>query len=100
LEVVFNSQSHQFDFYINGLLAASNTGGDSINMNAVILNSYNYGQDGTNYSVHWHNGALPTKDQCMNNGWKTLVDASNKPFKNQGDCVSYVATNGKNKANG
>ncbi|HSX43925.1 MAG TPA: hypothetical protein VLE69_01325, partial [Candidatus Saccharimonadales bacterium] len=41
-----------------------------------------------------------TKDQCKDNGWQTLADINNRPFKNQGDCVSYVATNGKNKANG
>lgn len=37
-------------------------------------------------------GNLPTsKDQCKNGGWMTF-----KVFKNQGDCVSYVATGGKN----
>lgn len=37
--------------------------------------------------------AMPsTKDQCMSNGWKSYGTT----FKNQGDCVSYVATNGKN----
>ncbi|HMG72375.1 MAG TPA: hypothetical protein VK582_02655 [Pyrinomonadaceae bacterium] len=34
------------------------------------------------------------KDQCKNDGWKTLVRANNTPFKNQGDCVSYT-NNGK-----
>jgi hypothetical protein len=35
---------------------------------------------------------LPTsKNQCANSGWKTYGI-----FKNQGDCVSFVATNGKN----
>jgi hypothetical protein len=35
---------------------------------------------------------LPTsKDQCKNGGWKTFG-----VFKNQGDCVSFVATKGKN----
>jgi hypothetical protein len=35
---------------------------------------------------------LPTtKAQCQNNGWKTFPG-----FKNQGDCISYVATKGKN----
>ena len=35
---------------------------------------------------------LPTtKEQCFNNGWQAF-----KVFKNQGDCVSYVATKGKN----
>ena len=38
--------------------------------------------------------AAPTsKDQCTTGGWKTFGN-----FKNQGDCVSYVATGGKNAA--
>ena len=42
--------------------------------------------------------ATPTsKDQCKNGGWQNsnLVDASGNPFKNQGDCVSFVASGGK-----
>jgi hypothetical protein len=36
---------------------------------------------------------LPTsKDQCMNGGWRTYGI-----FNNQGDCVSFVATDGKNQ---
>lgn len=36
--------------------------------------------------------ASPTsKDQCKNNGWQAFGN-----FKNQGDCVSFVATKGKN----
>jgi len=36
--------------------------------------------------------ALPTdKDQCKDGGWETFG-----VFKNQGDCVSFVATGGKN----
>jgi hypothetical protein len=39
---------------------------------------------------------LPTtKDQCKNGGWKTYG-----VFKNQGDCVSFVATKGKNQPSG
>jgi hypothetical protein len=35
---------------------------------------------------------LPTsKDQCKNGGWRAFG-----VFKNQGDCVSFVATKGKN----
>ena len=35
---------------------------------------------------------LPTsKDQCKNGGWKTYG-----VFKNQGDCVSFVASGGRN----
>jgi hypothetical protein len=39
-----------------------------------------------------------SKGQCKQGGWRSLVDASKTPFKNQGDCVSYVATGGKNPA--
>jgi hypothetical protein len=39
--------------------------------------------------------ALPTSmDQCMNGDWKNFGST----FKNQGDCVSFVATGGKNPA--
>jgi hypothetical protein len=39
---------------------------------------------------------LPTsKDQCRNGGWKTYG-----VFKNQGDCVSFVATGEKNQPSG
>jgi hypothetical protein len=41
-----------------------------------------------------------SKDACKNDGWKTLQDANGHSFKNQGDCVSYVATGGKNQGNG
>ena len=36
-----------------------------------------------------------TKDQCKNGGWRTVPQ-----FKNQGDCVSFVATGGKNPPTG
>jgi choice-of-anchor C domain-containing protein len=39
---------------------------------------------------------VSTKADCMDGGWQTVVDAQGKGFKNQGDCVSYVATDGRN----
>ena len=40
--------------------------------------------------------SLPTsKDQCKNGGWQSYG-----VFKNQGDCVSFVATGGKNPPRG
>jgi choice-of-anchor C domain-containing protein len=36
------------------------------------------------------------KSDCMDGGWQTLADVDGNGFKNQGDCVSYVATGGKN----
>ncbi|MGH7175386.1 MAG: choice-of-anchor C family protein [Minisyncoccia bacterium] len=44
--------------------------------------------------------AATTKAQCMNSGWQTLTDIHGNHFKNQGDCVSYVATGGKNQGSG
>ncbi len=49
--------------------------------------------------ISWQ--TVPTsKNQCMNGGWQNYTDSNGTRFKNQGDCVSYVATGGKNKANG
>jgi len=36
------------------------------------------------------------KSDCMNGGWQTLADSAGNGFKNQGDCVSFVATGGRN----
>jgi hypothetical protein len=41
--------------------------------------------------------APTSKDQCKNGGWQTFTNPS---FKNQGDCVSFVATGGKNPPSG
>lgn len=42
---------------------------------------------------------VPTsKSDCFHGGWTTLTDSSGTSFKNQGDCVSYVATRGRNLA--
>jgi len=42
-------------------------------------------------------GPPTSMDQCKNGGWQQF---NNPSFKNQGDCVSYVATHGKNPGNG
>lgn len=40
---------------------------------------------------------LPTsKDECKKNRWRNFGDT----FKNQGDCVSFVVTNGQNPPSG
>ena len=41
-----------------------------------------------------------TKDDCKKGGWQSLTDHNGTPFRNQGDCVSYVATGGRNLADG
>jgi choice-of-anchor C domain-containing protein len=33
---------------------------------------------------------------CKDDGWQAMTDGQGNGFKNQGDCVSYLATDGKN----
>jgi len=37
-----------------------------------------------------------TKSDCKQDGWQTMLDTAGNQFKNQGDCVSFFATGGKN----
>lgn len=55
--------------------------------------------NGTTYNFEPFQAATD-KDQCKGGGWATLTDTNGNHFKNQGDCVSYVATGGKNQAAG
>jgi hypothetical protein len=50
--------------------------------------------NGTTYNFEPYQVAND-KDACKKDGWKNLTDANGNPFKNQGLCVSYVASNGK-----
>lgn len=52
--------------------------------------------DAPNGTVAFKITATPAL-QCMKGGWANF---NNPSFKNQGDCVSFVATGGKNTANG
>jgi hypothetical protein len=41
--------------------------------------------------------AVPTTtEQCKDGGWRLYTENGGMPFKNQGDCVSYAATGGRN----
>ena len=40
--------------------------------------------------------SVPVKDDCKDGGWQSMIDTAGNSFKNQGDCVSYFATKGKN----
>ena len=64
----------------------------SYNVEADLVNF-----NGTTYNFEPYVVATD-KDQCKNGGWMTVTDGSGNHFKNQGDCVSYVATGGKNQA--
>ena len=52
--------------------------------------------DNVTLSTVTRSPVLPSsKDQCTKNGWQSF-----NVFKNQGDCVSFVATGGKNRPAG
>lgn len=64
--------------------------------------SYGFAMRGSNYD--WDNRLIGNlivdelnKEDCKAGGWKNFHDLSGAPlFKNQGDCVSFVATGGRN----
>jgi hypothetical protein len=56
------------------------------------------GSDSANATIQMAPLPPPTSaNQCKNGGWQTFTAPA---FKNQGDCVSYVATKGTNPGNG
>jgi len=52
--------------------------------------------NGTTYNFEPF-AAVTDKDACKKDGWKAQFDANGNGFKNQGDCVSYVASGGKSQ---
>jgi hypothetical protein len=68
-------------------------GNPGLDTNADDL-TLGYGGESTTYDFEPLVGPPTSKDQCKNGGWQTF---NNPAFKNQGDCVSYVATKGKNR---
>jgi hypothetical protein len=41
-----------------------------------------------------------TMADCIDGGWQSLTDDQGMAFTNQGDCISFVATDGRNTAGG
>ena len=44
--------------------------------------------------------AALTAADCKAGGWRTMTNSGGESFRNQGDCVSYYATRGRNLASG
>ena len=82
---------------INGRLllkAGSGWSANTYNTDAVTI-----GVNGSSTTYDFEPFIVATdKDSCKNGGWMNLTDINGNKFKNQGDCVSYVATGGKNTA--
>jgi hypothetical protein len=72
----------------------SGTGGLAGMTGEIVLTGTSRGP-GTVGEVFTMTGTLTTpvptdKDQCKNGGWRNLADDQGQPFKNQGQCVSFV----------
>jgi hypothetical protein len=72
----------------------SGTGGLAGVTGEIVLTGTSRGP-GTVGEVFTMTGTLTTpvptdKDQCKNGGWRNLADDQGQPFKNQGQCVSFV----------
>jgi len=60
---------------------------------AIIL-----GSSQTPAQAQYGGGVPTTKEDCQNNGWTTFHNPDGSPmFNNQGDCLSFVVTHGKNE---
>jgi hypothetical protein len=74
--------------------ATSGTGGLAGVTGEIVLTGTSRGP-GAVGDVFTMTGTLTTpvptdKDQCKNGGWRNLADDQGQPFKNQGQCVSFV----------
>jgi hypothetical protein len=76
---------------IQGELINQGSGNPGIDAN---VDAYTFGANGnaTTWNFDPLTGPPTSKDQCKDGGWQSF---DNPTFKNQGDCVSYVATKGR-----
>jgi hypothetical protein len=93
-----------YDFYVDGVHIASGPPRiDPAVPNGLYLGDSTRGvgaqAEVTAYSFVQADPPV-SADDCKNGGWQNHTDAEGRPFKNQGDCVSYVATGGTNTAAG
>ena len=85
LQIAGNAAVTGIDFVVDGGWLFPN--GQTVLVNSVTVNNDTFRMVGP-----------PTNaDQCKNGGWRSFT---NPYFKNQGDCVSYVNTGGRNPGNG
>ena len=99
LALVYNPKTTLFDLYVNGVKVGSSHATGSVSLSSVIFDNYNYGTQGSNYTVHWSDFAysnsttiLNSPKQCKDGMWMGL----GKPlmFSNQGQCVSSFEHSG------
>lgn len=87
------------DAVIVGGVGVNQGSGNPTLTTAVDNLTFGYSGAGTTYDLELvaPKPVSPTsKDECKNGGWK---DGFQTQYKNQGDCVSFVASHGKAKGN-
>jgi hypothetical protein len=73
---------------VTGIQLVSDNANQVVQVDNVMINATTY---------TFEEVVASDKDKCKHGGWEDFT-SSPGPFKNQGDCVSYFATGGKNKA--
>ena len=79
------------DATIQSVVINQGSGNPGLDANVDAL-TFGASGNATTWNFEPLTGPPTSKDQCKNGGWQ---DFDNPSFKNQGDCVSYVATKGK-----
>lgn len=78
-----------------GTLGGGFSSAVAVNEAGQVVGRSDTAGDAATHAALWEIATLPstpsTRNECRNGGWKTYG-----VFKNQGDCVSFVATRGKN----
>jgi hypothetical protein len=74
--------------------------GNSCQATATFASTANFSSSTASTSIVIKLPVATLSGQCKQGGWQFLTDDLGNLFKNQGDCVSYVATKGKNKGAG
>jgi Uri superfamily endonuclease len=74
--------------------------GNSCTATATFAGNVNFLSSSASTSIVIKLPVATSSGQCKQGGWQFVTDDLGNLFKNQGDCVSYVATKGKNKGDG
>jgi hypothetical protein len=103
LEIAFNPLTRHYNYYVEDKFVRSLPAIDGSNvygnLTGAIFNNKNFAtaNPANDYKVQWRDfqrgSQLNDENQCKNDAWK------NTTFKNQGDCVSNNATEGKDHSN-
>lgn len=74
--------------------------GNTCSATATFAGNGNYLSSSASAGITIKYPVAASSNQCKDGGWRYATDDLGNLFKNQGDCVSYVATKGKNKGAG